>query len=299
MNTALVIMAAGIGSRFGDGIKQLEPVGPNDEVLMEYALYDAMQAGFTKVIFIIRKAIEKEFHNRIGSRIEGKVQIEYAYQELLDLPEGYPPNPSRTKPWGTGHAILAARKNIREPFAVINADDYYGPEGFKKIHEFLVTKSNSSNICMAGFILGNTLSDNGAVTRGICEVNNNLEVIKIVETSGITKSGDGPFFESNGKKTMLDDSSYVSMNMWGFHNDFVHDLSEGFKKFLDKHLNDVKAEYLLPTMVDELIQSKKSKVTLLPTSERWYGMTYKADTQVVKNAVEDMIQSKKYPIHLF
>lgn len=300
MNTTLVIMAAGIGSRFGEGLKQLEPVGPNGEVLMEYAIHDAISVGFNRIIFVIRKEIEADFHKQIGSKIPANIKIDYAYQELSDLPEGYCLTTERKKPWGTGQAILSTRHLIKEPFAVINADDYYGKEGFEKIHDFLISKASKTAFCMAGFILGNTVSDNGAVTRGVCEVNKENELIKITETTGITKTSTGIASISDDKTSSpLDKNCYVSMNMWGFAADFIHELEDNFKVFLDENLNNPKSEYLLPSVVDNMIQAKKVAVSVLPTSEHWYGMTYKADTDTVKAAIKNMIETGKYPQKLF
>lgn len=300
MNTTLLIMAAGIGSRFGDGLKQLAPVGTNNEVLMEFAISDAISVGFNKIVFVIRKDIEKEFHDRIGSKLIRKAKVEYAFQELNDLPEGYRIKTERKKPWGTGQAVLAARELIKEPFAVINADDYYGKEGFEKIHEFLVTKVSKTNFCMAGFILGNTLSDNGAVTRGVCKVQGTNIVTEISETSGIVRTAEGAAFPNKeGIPVPLDASSYVSMNMWGFPPEFMNELEEGFKRFLDRYSDDSKSEFLLPSMVDSMIKSDKAALTMLPTTERWYGMTYKEDTKIVRAAIREMTKNGKYPDPLF
>lgn len=300
MNTTLLIMAAGIGSRFGNGLKQLTPVGINNEVLMEYAISDAISVGFNKIIFVIRKDIEEEFHKQIGSKLNNRIKVEYAYQELNDLPKGYHLRTERQKPWGTGHAVLAARNLIKEPFAVINADDYYGQEGFEKIHDFLVSKVSKTNFCMAGFILKNTLSDHGAVTRGLCRINQQNEVIEITETPGITKTSEGPAcIKEDGSQILLDPDSFVSMNMWGFSDTFMLELEEKFKDFLDENIKDNKAEYLLPTVVDSMIKAQKAKLNLLPTKEHWYGMTYKEDSEIVKTAIKKMVKEGRYPQPLF
>lgn len=300
MNTTLLIMAAGIGSRFGNGLKQLTPVGINNEVLMEYAISDAISVGFNKIIFVIRKDIEEEFHKQIGSKLNNRIKVEYAYQELNDLPKGYHLRTERQKPWGTGHAVLAARNLIKEPFAVINADDYYGQEGFEKIHDFLVSKVSKTNFCMAGFILKNTLSDHGAVTRGLCRINQQNEVIEITETPGITKTSEGPAcIKEDGSQILLDPDSFVSMNMWGFSDTFMLELEEKFKDFLDENIKDNKAEYLLPTVVDSMIKAQKAKLNLLPTEEHWYGMTYKEDSEIVKTAIKKMVKEGRYPQPLF
>ena len=299
MDATLVVMAAGIGSRFKIGIKQLEGIGPNKELLLEYSVYDAVDAGFNRIIFVIRRDIEKDFHERMGSSIEKRVKIEYAYQELFDLPDGYTPPETRTKPWGTGHAVLAARHLINEPFAVINADDYYGKDGFQKIYDFLVNNKEENCCCMAGFILGNTLSDNGAVTRGLCKADNNKIVTEIAETKGIEKINNSAVVKSENKDIVLDMNSYVSMNMWGFKKDFIKELEKNFYKFLDENLDDLNAEYLLPSVVNQLIEEDRIKVFLLETNDIWYGMTYKDDVITVVNAIKSMIDKGIYPNKLY
>ena len=246
MKTALVIMAAGMGSRFGGGIKQLEPVGPNGEIIMDYSIHDAIEAGFNKVVFIIRKDIRDAFHDAIGKRIEGicnelNIEFAYAYQELDDLPKGIEKPAKRSKPWGTGQAVLVCKDIIKEPFVVINADDYYGKEAFVKIHEFLVenyTPEKSKELCMAGFILGNTLSDNGTVTRGICAVDENDYLTDVVETYEIKKTSDGA--ESQGNR--IDVNSHVSMNMWGLTPEFVGLLEEGFVREIISKVQTMRKE---------------------------------------------------------
>lgn len=249
--TALVIMAAGIGSRFGKGIKQLAPVGPSGEIIMDYSIHDALEAGFNKIVFIIRRDLEQEFRRVIGDRIEKLAEVEYVFQELDDLPEGFSKPEGRTKPWGTGQAVLAAKDLIHEPFAVINADDYYGKEAFRKLHDWLVLDHNDSAIAMAGFILKNTLSDNGGVTRGVCKVaEGHTHITDVVETSNIVKTVEDGMVgtEANGEK--LDPGSYVSMNFWGFPVKEGHDpvfltvLEGGFKDFFEKDVpaNPQKAE---------------------------------------------------------
>lgn len=303
-NTALVIMAAGIGSRFGGGIKQLEPVGPNGEIIMEYSIYDAIQAGFNKVVFIIRKDLEKDFKEIIGNKIAAITDVEYAYQELDDLPAGFDKPESRKKPWGTGQAILCSKDVVKEPFIVINADDYYGKEAFVKVHDYLVSSEanqNPYNFSMAGFILGNTLSDNGAVTRGVCSVDANNLLVDVDETGGIEKQGDKVVAPTaDGSTKEIPASSHVSMNMWGFTTDIFTELETGFAEFL-KDLGDgeEKKEYLLPTVVDDLIKSNKAEVKLLETKDKWFGVTYKEDKQVVVDSVKGLIDAGVYPKKLF
>ena len=273
--TTLVIMAAGMGSRFGGGIKQLEPMGPNGEIIMDYSIYDAIEAGFNKVVFVTRKDLLETFKEVIGNRIEKVIPVEYAFQEIEDVPEGFEVSAGRTKPWGTGQAILACKGIVTDPFLVINADDYYGKTAFKLIHDYLVSDHKSDkkyDFCMAGFILGNTLSDNGAVTRGICVVDENEHLIGVNETSGIVKTADGAACDdANGNQVACDPKSHVSMNMWGFTPDFLDELESGFKEFLSNiKEGDIKAEYLLPTIVDQLIKSNQANVSVLETKDKWF-----------------------------
>ena len=292
--TALVIMAAGIGSRFGGGIKQLAPVGPNGEIIMDYSIHDAIEAGFNKVVFIIRKDLEEEFRRVIGERIEKITEVEYVFQELDDLPEGFTKPADRTKPWGTGQAVLAAKKVIKTPFIVINADDYYGREGFKAVHEYLM---NGGKSCMAGFVLKNTLSDNGGVTRGICKMDEQNNLTEIVETKNIVKTATGA--EADG--VVVDVNSLVSMNMWGLTPDFLDVLEEGFKGFFEKEVpsNPLKAEYLIPIFIGELLEQGKMSVKVLKTNDTWYGMTYHEDVAAVKDSFKKMLENGVYKADLF
>lgn len=295
----LVIMAAGIGSRYGGGIKQLESVGPNGEIIMDYSVYDALEAGFNKVVFVIRRDLERDFKEIIGNRMEKVCRVEYAYQELTDLPQGFSLPEGRTKPWGTGQAILACRDVVHEPFAVINADDYYGKTAFRRVYEYLTSQPGSTDYCMAGFILKNTLSDNGSVTRGICRVNDEGYLIKVDETCNIEKKADGAVArQGDGGAVALDVESYVSMNMWGLTPEFMDVLKAGFPEFL-KDKSDAKSEYLLPDIIDQLIQSKRARVKLLETPDQWFGVTYKEDKQTVVEAIAALIADGKYPAKLF
>ena len=308
MKTSLVIMAAGIGSRFGGGIKQLAPVGRNGEIIMDYSIHDAIEAGFNKIIFIIRKDIEDAFKEAIGDRIEKicdslDVEIAYAYQELGNLPEGVELPADRTKPWGTGQAVLACKDVLHEPFAVINADDYYGKEAFVKLHDFLegYTPEKADEYCMAGFILKNTLSENGAVTRGVCETNAEEYLTAVHETSNIVKTADGAAVDNDGEKTAIDPESYVSMNMWGLTPEFVQILDDGFKEFFetmgDKDV--LKAEYLLPIYIDELLQAGKVSVKVLDSHDKWFGVTYKEDKDYVVESFGKLIDAGVYAEDLF
>lgn len=308
MKTALVIMAAGIGSRFGGGIKQLEPVGMHGEIIMDYSIHDAIEAGFNKIVFIIRKDIEDAFKEAIGNRIEKicsdlNVEIEYAFQERENLPEGIECPADRTKPWGTGQAVLACKDVLHEPFAVINADDYYGKEAFTKLHTFLenYTPEKANEFCMAGFILKNTLSENGAVTRGICETTADGLLTAVHETSNIVKTADGAAVNEEGTLTPVDADSYVSMNMWGLTPEFIDLLEKGFVEFFEKTDAEkiLKAEYLLPIYIDELLQKGEVSVKVLDSNDKWFGVTYKEDKDFVVDSFKKLIQNGVYKEKLF
>lgn len=287
-------MAAGIGSRFGGGIKQLTPVGPSGEIIIDYSIHDALEAGFNKVVFIIRKDLEKDFREIIGNRMEEKCEVAYAFQELSDLPDGFAVPEGRTKPWGTGQAVLACKGIVNEPFAVINADDYYGKEAFVKLHDYLVEHANEQyNYCMAGFILENTLSDNGGVTRGVCKVNAEGMLVDVDETSNIIKTAEGAAIADSGQK--IDAKSNVSMNMWGLTPEFIDVLEEGFKTFLQNISdNPLKAEYLLPIIMDQLIKSDKASVKVLETKDRWFGVTYAEDKDTVIESFKKLVEDGVY-----
>ena len=303
MKTALVIMAAGIGSRYGGGIKQLAAVGPNGEILMDYSIHDAIEAGFDKIVFIIRRDIEQAFREVIGDRIQKVcdglgVEVAYAFQSLEDLPAGAALPHGRTKPWGTGQAVLACRDILHEPFAVINADDYYGKQAYVALHDFLeqYDPAHPEKLCMAGFVLKNTLSDNGAVTRGICKMNSAGYLTGVDETKGIEKTADGA--AAGGKA--LDVESLVSMNMWGLTPEFMGLLKDGFVEFFDKAEGDMtKSEYLLPIYIDELLQAGKVSVQVLKTPDKWFGVTYQEDRPAVQQAFAELIAQGVYQPDLF
>ena len=301
--TTLVVMAAGIGSRFGGGIKQLEPVGPSGEIIMDYSVYDAMEAGFNKVVFIIRKDLEKDFREVIGNRMEKVVETAYAFQELDDLPEGFTKPEGRTKPWGTGQAILCCKDLVQEPFVVINADDYYGKEAFVKVHDYLVQDHPSGarmEFCMAGFQLGNTLSENGGVTRGICSVDEKQHLTKVVETKNIVKTSGGAAVErEDGSLIPVAADCPVSMNMWGFTPEIFQVLETGFVAFLQHSADKLKGEYLIPTIVDRLIQKKRANVTVLESRDKWFGVTYKEDKPEVVRSFRKLIDAGVYKEKLF
>ncbi len=297
MKTTLLIMAAGIGSRFGTGIKQLEPVDDAGHIIMDYSIHDAIEAGFNHVVFIIRRDIEKEFKEVIGDRITSicnsyGVAVDYAFQDINDIPGILPEG--RTKPWGTGQAVLAAKKVIDTPFIVINADDYYGKEGFKAIHEYLI---NGGKSCMAGFVLKNTLSDNGGVTRGICKMDAENNLTEVVETKNIVKCGSGA--EADGQT--IDAETLVSMNMWGLTPDFLEVLENGFEEFFEKDVkqNPTTAEYLIPVVIGQLLNQGKISVKVLKSNDTWYGMTYKEDVESVKLNFKKMLENGAYKADLF
>lgn len=299
MKTTLLIMAAGIGSRFGGGIKQLEPVDDKGHIIMDYSIRDAIEAGFNKVVFIIRKDIEADFREVIGDRIEKiclekGVEVGYAFQDISSIPEGFEVPEGRTKPWGTGQAVLAAADLIDEPFIVINADDYYGRKGFKLVHDYL---TSGGKACMAGFVLKNTLSDNGGVTRGVCRMDDDGNLTEVCETSNIVKTERGA--EADGAEINVE--SLVSMNMWGLTPDFMDSLKDGFREFFETRVkeNPMKAEFLIPIYVGELLERGELSVKVLRTDDEWYGMTYKEDVAAVKESFRKLIENGTYSENLF
>ena len=309
MKTALVVMAAGIGSRFGGGIKQLEPVGLNGELIMDFSIHDAVKAGFNKVVFIIRHDLEESFREVIGDRIEAVlkqagVEVAYAFQEKDEVPEGVSVPADRKKPWGTGQAVLACKDIIDCPFVVINADDYYGREGFKKVHEYLVNSTDPSEYCMAGFVIRNTLSDNGAVTRGVCRMDSDSMLTDVDETTGIVKIPDADAkygFRVEADGVNIDADSLVSMNMWGLKPELFAKLEKGFVEFFDKTKGEalLKAEYLLPMYIDELIKAGEATVKVLGTDDKWFGVTYKEDKPLVVESIRKLIADGVYAKELY
>ena len=302
MKLTLVIMAAGMGSRFGGGIKQLEPVGPNGEIIMDYSIHDAVAAGVKRVVFVIRRAIEEAFCERIGDRIEKTcaqlgVEVAYVFQENDDLPEGFTYPADRTKPWGTAHAVRSARHVVKDPFIVINADDYYGKDSFRKVCGFLAQHGQEKgSCCMAGFCMENTLSEHGSVSRGVCTRDAEHHLVDVVETHNLHREGD--VICADGKTYAGD--AIVSMNMWGLSADMLGHLDSGFTAFLENMGdNSLKAEYQLPTVINEKMHEGLATVTVLETSARWYGMTYKEDVPMVKAAFERMYEQGEYQPALF
>lgn len=300
----LVIMAAGIGSRFGGGIKQLAPVGPNGEIIMDYSIYDAMEAGFNKVVFVIRKNLEKDFKEIIGNRIEKIVEVEYAYQELTDIPGQFKDKlEGRTKPWGTGQAILCCKEVVHEPFLVINADDYYGKEAYRVAYAELIKEQegpDAADISMVGFRLKNTLSENGTVTRGVCSVDDDHMLREIEETYEIERRGDYAAAVRGGEEIRLDLDSPVSMNMWGLRPAFFDILETGFREFLSTVKKDeLKAEYLLPQIIGQLLKDGKARVKVLRSHDQWFGVTYQEDKAAVVAALGGLVERGIYPGRLF
>ncbi len=288
-NATLVVMAAGMGSRFG-GLKQMEPISADGRVLLDFSVYDAKKAGFTKIVFVIKEAIADDFINIVGKRIEKMIDVEYVYQELYKLPEGFTCPETREKPWGTAHAILCCKDAVNEPFAVVNADDYYGRGAFEKIYNELV--NNEDDYCMAGFRLKNTLTENGTVARGVCVVKDDC-LESVTERTKI--NNDCQFTEDDGLTwTQLAPDTLVSMNLWGFRPDIFSYIEKGFKEFLEENINEPKKEYYLPLIVTELIETNTKKVKVLAAEDKWYGVTYKEDKPGVVAAIEDMISKGYY-----
>ena len=295
----LVVMAAGMGSRYG-GLKQIDPVGSCGEAILDYSVYDAYEAGFETVVIIIKEAIRKDFMETVGARLaKSPVEIRYAFQELDKLPEGYAVPEGRTKPWGTCHAVLCGKEAIDgAPFAVINADDYYGKDAFKTIYRYLSTNTDPYGYCMVGFQLGKTVTENGSVARGVCVTNNEGQLTKVDERTRIEKYEGGIHYTQDGENWVdLPEDTIVSMNMWGFMPSFLDELEAGFPAFLDKAIvqNPLKGEYFLPFTVDNLIQSGKAGVKVLSSPDKWYGVTYAADKPVVVAALKGMTEAGLYP----
>jgi len=300
----LIIMAAGMGSRYG-GLKQIDPIDNEGHIIIDFSIYDAIKAGFEKLVFVIKEVDEQDFKDVIGERISKKIPVEYVYQELYKLPEGYMIPEGRVKPWGTAHAVLCCKDVIGGPFAVINADDYYGQEAFKLIYNYLSASKydDEYHYSMVGYTLENTLTENGHVARGICKVDSNGVLIDIHERTHIEKREEGAaYIENDGKSWVaLSGNSTVSMNMWGFTKGFVKEVEESFASFLNKNLmNDpLKCEYFLPTVVGELIKENKASIQVLTSLDKWYGVTYKEDKEVVVNAMRQLRDKGVYPSQLW
>ncbi len=303
MTPTLVVMAAGMGSRYG-GLKQIDPVGPNGEIVIDYSIYDAIKAGFGKIVFIIRKDIEMAFREKVGKQFQGRNKVEtvFVFQELSDLPEGYSVPDGREKPWGTGQAILACKDVVKEPFGVINADDFYGYSSFKLLADYLLQAEDGKDhydYCLIGYTLRNTLSDHGHVARGVCEVTGDGLLSTINERLKIQKFGNDVRYEKDGSWHAVSPESIVSMNMFGFTPSIIDELENRFIGFLDKKGGEMKSEFLLPIVVGELLKEHNATVKVLHSLEQWFGVTYKEDKPVVQQAIKDMVNSGKYPEKLF
>lgn len=303
MDTALVVMAAGMGSRFGGGIKQLEHVGPSGEIIMDYSIYAAKEAGFNKVVFIIRRDLEKDFREIIGNRIEKYIDVAYVFQEMDNIPEGFTVPEGRKKPWGTGQAVLSCLGVLDCPFVVINADDFYGKEAFRATHDYLVSlpEESKGQYCMAGFVLGNTLSENGMVTRGVCEVKEG-RLSTVEECFSLKRDGEVVTGEDgDGNPKQFDPSVPVSMNLWGFTPDFLEELQNRFADFLrtEAAANPLKSEYLLPKIVGEMVKSGRASVAVLPTADKWFGVTYKEDKPLFVESINKLIAKGEFPAEIF
>ena len=301
----LVVMAAGMGSRYG-GLKQIDPVDKEGHIIMDFSIYDAVQAGFRKVVFIIKKENEADFRSAIGDRLSNQLEVSYVFQDLHNIPEGYEVPEGRVKPWGTGHAVLSCINEIDGPFVVINADDYYGSHAFKMAYDFLTENEDTADTyryMMVGYKLENTLTENGHVARGVCVTDEEGHLLKINERTHIEKHDGGTAYtEDDGKTwTSLPGDTPVSMNMWGLTPDFLDVLEEGFKEFFEKEVpgNPLKAEYLIPIFIGELLDQGKMSVKVLKTNDTWYGMTYHEDVSAVKDSFKKMLENGVYKADLF
>ena len=299
MKPTLLVLAAGMGSRYG-GLKQLDGVGPKEETIMEFSIYDAIKAGFGKVVFVIRKSFEDAFRERFGNRFEGKIDIAYAFQDInINMP-GIKDMPERTKPWGTAHAVLSAKEHINEPFAVTNADDYYGTEAYQLVADFLRNEAAPDHYAMIGYILSNTISDHGEVNRGVCNTNAAGHLVGMTERKGVGRKKNGHiYFTEDGKRHALPKSTLVSMNLFGFHHTLFNELESGFEKFVKENYKDPKSEYFIPLIVNRLINEGKIKMSVIPTKETWYGVTYQADRPTVVAALQRLTDEGHYESPLF
>ena len=299
MKPTLFVLAAGMGSRYG-GLKQMDGLGPNGETIMDYSIFDAVRAGFGKVVFVIRHSFADDFKANIASRYKNVVPVEIVYQELDYLPEGFTLNPERVKPWGTNHAVLMGKDVIKEPFAVINADDFYGRESFEVIADFLQKATDKKNeYCMVGYRIGNTLSESGSVARGICQTDEQGYLTSVVERTQIERIDGKVMFKEGDTWTEVEENAPVSMNMWGFTPDYFEYSEKRFIQFLRENADNIKAEYFIPLMVNDLIQSKTASVKVLDTPSKWFGVTYAQDRPDVVAKIEALIKKGEYPEKLF
>ncbi|MDA3892765.1 MAG: sugar phosphate nucleotidyltransferase [Salinivirgaceae bacterium] len=298
MKPTLVVLAAGMGSRYG-GLKQLDKLGPSGETIMDYSVYDAIRAGFGKVVFVIRKSFEQDFSDIFVSKLEGKIDIELVFQELDNIPDGITLPEERTKPWGTGHAILVAKDAVKEPFAVINADDFYGAEAYQETADFLVNKSSEKEYAMCGYQLGKTLSDFGSVSRGVCKTDSQGYLVTVNERTSITEDDGVVTYKENEEAYELRKSDIVSMNFWGFHPSIFMHLEEKFTEFIKANLEDIKAEFYIPFVVDDLMKEGKIKAQVLKSEATWFGVTYQEDRPATVNKIKALVDNGKYPEKLW
>ena len=299
MKPTLLVLAAGMGSRYG-GLKQMDPMGPGGASILEYSVYDAIQAGFGKVVFVIRKDIEKDFREIVGKHVEPHIEVKYAFQEIDTALAWYQKPITRTKPWGTGHAVLAAKEYLTEPFALINADDFYGREAYKVLGKFLNKDCRADRYAMVGFRLGNTLSENGYVSRGVCSVNGHGYLKNVLERTKISSGEDGKiYFEEDGAKTVLPAETLVSMNFWGFHPAVLQEAESQFKDFMQSKGDDPKSEFYIPSVVNTQLFAKTAKVKVLSNESKWYGVTYTDDKKTVQSALKILTESGEYPMQLW
>ena len=299
MKPTLFILAAGMGSRYG-GLKQIDGLGPNGEAILDYSVFDALRAGFGKIVFVIRKDFEDDFRRVVLSKYEGKVQCEVCFQSVDKVPTGYTYNPERTKPWGTNHAVLMGKDLIKEPFAVINADDFYGKESFQVLADFLSAKEGKKGeYCMVGYRVCNTLSENGSVSRGVCTTDANGNLTDVVERTKIEDKNGTIVFTENDVDTPLDPHTPVSMNMWGFTPEYFEYTEEAFKVFLKEHGQELKSEFYIPTLVNDLITAGKATCKVLDTPSKWFGVTYSEDRPQVVMKINQLINEGVYPAKLF
>ena len=299
MKPTLLVLAAGMGTRYG-GNKQLDEVGPSGETIIDYSIYDAIRAGFGKIVFVIRRDIEEQVKERFVERLQGKIEVDYVFQEITNLPEGVKVAPDRSKPWGTSHAILVTKDKIKEPFGVINADDYYGVESFKILKDFLVNDKSPNNYCIVGYKLGNTLSDHGHVNRGVCKADDHGFLSHIVETRQIEKTKDGATAPGpDGKLIHFTGDEIVSMNLWGFKPSCYDFLGKEFRNFINNYGMDLKSELDIPTSVDKFVKNGEITIQILMSNERWFGVTYREDKPFVVESIKKMIRKGIYPARIY
>jgi NDP-sugar pyrophosphorylase family protein len=299
MKPTLLVLAAGMGTRYG-GNKQLDEVGPSGETIIDYSIYDAIRAGFGKIVFVVRRDIEEQIKERFVERLKDKIEVDYVFQEITNLPEGVKVSPARQKPWGTSHAILVTREKIHEPFGVINADDYYGVESFTILHDFLVNDKDPNCYSIVGYKLGNTLSEHGHVNRGVCKAGSDGLLQGIVETRQISKTNDGAVAPGpDGKELKFTGNEIVSMNLWGFKPSCYDFLGEEFRNFINRSGMDLKSELDIPTSVDKFVKSGDIKIKVLMSNERWFGVTYREDKPFVVESIRKMIRKGTYPARIY